>query len=115
MADQLLEEKVLQFSTDILTLTRQLENLSQPIIARQLLSSATSIGASVYEAKNSESRDDFIHKMKISSKEAGETKYWLKLSANIVKVEQVMFDQLESIHKMVNKSIITCRKNKGIK
>lgn len=31
------------------------------------------------EAKNAESKADFIHKMKIAAKEAGETQYWLML------------------------------------
>ncbi len=36
-------------------------------------------GANVWEAQNAESKADFIHKMKISAKEADEVKYWLKI------------------------------------
>ncbi len=31
------------------------------------------------EAQNAESKDDFIHKMKVAAKEADETQYWLML------------------------------------
>src|SRR3954469_13512995 len=49
------------------------------VLSNQLLKSATSIGANIMEAQNSESKADFIHKMKIAAKEAGETQYWLLL------------------------------------
>jgi four helix bundle protein len=48
-------------------------------LGRQLLRSATSIGANVEEADAAETRKDFIHKMGIARKEAQETRYWLKL------------------------------------
>ena len=48
-------------------------------ISRQLLKSATSIGANAMEAQNAESKIDFIHKMKIEAKEAEESQYWLWL------------------------------------
>ncbi len=56
-----------------------LEEKRKYIIARQLLKSGTSIGANVHRAQNSESRADFIHKIKIAAKEVEETKYWLTL------------------------------------
>jgi four helix bundle protein len=49
------------------------------VIARQLLKSGTSIGANIREAQRGESKADFIHKLKISHKEAEETEYWLLL------------------------------------
>jgi len=56
-----------------------LEKNKKIVIARQLLKSGTSIGANVHEAQNAESRSDFIHKIKIATKELEETKYWLIL------------------------------------
>ena len=44
-----------------------------------MLKSGTSIGANVHEAQNAESKADFIHKIKIATKELEETKYWLIL------------------------------------
>lgn len=43
------------------------------------LESATSIGANYREANRAESKDDFIHKIALVEKEAGETQYWMEL------------------------------------
>lgn len=49
------------------------------ILSKQLLRSATSIGANVEEALAAQSRPDFHLKMTIAFKEARETHYWLRL------------------------------------
>ena len=41
--------------------------------------SGTSIGANVNEAVRAQSTADFLSKMHIALKEAGETEYWIKL------------------------------------
>ena len=48
-------------------------------MSKQLLRSGTSIGANVEEAQAAQSRRDFISKMSIASKEARESKYWIRL------------------------------------
>ena len=48
-------------------------------ISKQIIRSATSIGANIEEAIAAQSKKDFISKMSIASKEARETKYWLRL------------------------------------
>ena len=60
----------------------QLEALRKFVISRQLLRSATSIGANSMEAQNAESTADFFHRLKIAAKEADETQYWLFLCKN---------------------------------
>ena len=52
-----------------------LEKRKKYVIAKQLLKSGTSIGANIHEAQNAESKADFIHKIKIATKELEETKY----------------------------------------
>jgi four helix bundle protein len=49
------------------------------ILARQLLRSATSIGANYREANRGVSRADFANKVGTVQKEASETQYWLEL------------------------------------
>jgi len=68
-----------EFAIDIIRFSELLEEQKKYVIARQLLKSGTSIGANVREAQNSESKADFIHKLKIAAKEADETEYWLLL------------------------------------
>lgn len=48
-------------------------------ISGQVTRSGTAIGALVREAEYAESKQDFIHKMRIALKEANETSYWLEL------------------------------------
>ena len=48
-------------------------------IGKQVVRSATSIGANVEEADAAESKRDFVHKMSIAHKEARETRYWLRI------------------------------------
>jgi len=54
-------------------------NVVTDVLGRQLLKSATSIGANYREAGQAESRSDFIHKIGIAAKEASETRYWIEL------------------------------------
>lgn len=48
-------------------------------IAKQLLRSATRIGANINEAVYGNSKADFIAKLQIALKETGESIYWLTL------------------------------------
>ncbi|MDP3073399.1 MAG: four helix bundle protein [Opitutaceae bacterium] len=68
------------------------------VIGRQLLRSATSLGANYREANRAESRDDFIHKTAIAQKEATETNYWLEIcrQSNIGEVIQVVSHATEA-------------------
>jgi four helix bundle protein len=61
------------FAVEIVKYCEVLEEKKKFVIAHQLLKSGTSIGANVKEAQNSESKQDFIHKLKIAAKEAEET------------------------------------------
>jgi four helix bundle protein len=51
------------------------------VLGKQLLCAACSVGANIEEAQSAESRADFIHKLGIAQKEAGESRYWLRLLA----------------------------------
>ena len=77
--ENIIVEKTINFSLSIIKYCEVLEQGRKYVIAKQLLRSATSIGANVFEAQNAESKADFIHKMKIAAKETSETLYWLIL------------------------------------
>lgn len=78
--DNIIVNKSFDFALEIINFCDTLEEMKKYVIARQLLKSGTSIGANIREAQNGESKADFIHKLKISAKEADETEYWLLLS-----------------------------------
>jgi four helix bundle protein len=72
-------EKSFDFSLQVIELYKIMISKNEYVLSRQLLKSSTSIGANVEEASAAQSRKDFISKMTIASKEARETRYWLKL------------------------------------
>ena len=102
-----------EFSLKIIHLSEVLNSNHQYIISKQILKSATSIGANSYEAQNAESDTDFIHKFKIAAKEADETHYWLLLCNHADNYPDTtnLLNELEIIKKVINR-IISTSKNK---
>ena len=71
-------EKSLAFGKRIAKCYRYLrDKKKETVMSKQLLRSGTSIGANVREGLYAQSRKDFISKLNIALKEAGETDYWL--------------------------------------
>lgn len=75
-----LEDRLLEFASRIIRVCETLpRSLAGKHIASQLLRSGTSPYANHAEAESAESRDDFIHKLKLCLKELRETLRWLRL------------------------------------
>jgi four helix bundle protein len=106
-------KKSFDFSLLIISYCDFLNGNRKYLIANQLLKSGTSIGANVFEAQHSESRLDFIHKMKIALKEANETLYWLSLCEKIegLTVQKETLNDLNEIMAILSKIVITSKKN----
>ena len=78
MANSIIGEKSLAFAKRIAKCYRFLyDKKKETVMSKQLLRSGTSIGANVREGQYAQSKKDFISKMNIALKEAGETDYWL--------------------------------------
>ena len=78
--NSILLDKSLLFAARIIKLHKYLtKEKHETVIAKQILRSATSIGANANEAVYGISKADFIAKLQISLKEAAETEYWLRL------------------------------------
>jgi four helix bundle protein len=77
------------------TLTRSTE---AQILGKQLLRSATSVGAQYREAQRAKSDADFISKVEVSLQEAEETLYWLELlqGAHIGSAPEIEYLQNET-------------------
>lgn len=100
------------FSLLVIEYCEKLETEKKYVLAKQLLKSGTSIGANSMEAQNAESKADFIHKLKISAKEADETQYWLMLcdySKNYPDCKTLL-GKLEEIQRVVNKILSTSKR-----
>jgi len=110
-------EMSFDFAVEIVNFCELLVEKKKYVIARQLLKSGTSIGANIKEAQNSESQQDFVHKLKIAAKEAEETEYWLSIILQIdtyPKPTESIISKLKSIMNLLNKIIITLKtKNKN--
>jgi four helix bundle protein len=64
------------------------------ILRKQIIRSATSVGANYRSACRARSQADFISKIKISLEEADETQYWLELFFELKLIEEKMFSEL---------------------
>jgi len=75
-----LEERTAKFGEDVIMLCKiiKITIYTEPII-KQILRSATSVGANYMEANGASSKKDFCHKIFICKKEAQETKHWLRM------------------------------------
>ena len=80
MKESVLKNKSKTFALRIIRIYNYLcEERREYVMSKQLLRSGTSIGANVAEAFFAQSDADFIAKLCISRKEAGETIYWIEL------------------------------------
>lgn len=64
------------------------------VLSKQIYRSGTSIGANIHEGIFAQSKPDFISKLSIALKEAGETSYWLKLLYHTDYLEERLFSSL---------------------
>ena len=102
------------FSFEIIALYKILLKHSEFVLSKQLLRSATSIGANVEEGNATQSKRDFIAKMSIASKKARETRYWLRL---LGKSEMVQYDyppypvSIEAMMKVLTKIVKTSQQS----
>jgi four helix bundle protein len=75
-----LDERTLQFAKDVRAFIKTLpRTAANDEDTRQLLRASGSVGANYIEANDSLSKKDFVMHIKISRKEAKESRYWLRL------------------------------------
>ncbi len=106
------------FAIEIIALCNELRDSNEYVMSKQILKSATSIGANYCEALGAESPQDFLHKLSISLKEANETYFWLDIlhSSGYLHTDRfdVLKSHLEEIYKMLNSTSITVKKRNNI-
>jgi len=94
MKENILLEKSLDFATRIIKLRDFLVKKKENIISKQIIRSATSIGANANEAIYGVTKADFINKLHIALKECAETEYWLRLLLNSEYVDEKLGESL---------------------
>lgn len=75
-----LDDRTLEFGKRIIRLCKKLtKNVITVEPIKQVMRSGCSVGANYREANDALSKKDFVHRLRISRKEAKETMYWLEL------------------------------------
>jgi four helix bundle protein len=84
-----------RFALSIFELLKDIKgSIETDVLRKQIIRSATSVGANYRAACRSRSRADFISKIKICLEEADETQYWLELFFELHLIEQKKFAEL---------------------
>ena len=111
-----IDERTFSFALEIIELYKFLVNNKEWVLSKQLLKSGTSIGANVEEAQAGQSKRDFIAKMSIASKEARETRYWIRLLIasgylNDYPDKKVLLAKIDDIVNIITKIVKTSQQN----
>lgn len=112
-----LKQRTYAFALDVV---RLLENLPRDYVAqtlgKQLLRSATSVGANVIEAQASSSRKDFGNFYRYALKSANESKFWFGLLRDSRKVSphevESLFDEVSQLAKILASCLLTLQARK---
>ena len=113
-SENIIQNKSFDFALSIISLYKKLQEEREYVISKQLLRSATSVGANIEEATAAQTKKDFAHKMSISSKEARETRYWLRLleKSQIVKGDYTAYlNDITEIIRILTSIVKTAQKN----
>lgn len=110
-----LEERTSLFAARIVNVCEAIpsERLKSGHLKDQLFRAGTSVAANYAEAEEPESREDFIHKMKLAMKELAETRCWLRIIGasgyiDAKRLEPLVDESLE-LTRMMSASIRTAR------
>ena len=111
-----LENRLIDFAVAIIKFVESLPASKSSVhLGGQLLSSGTSPSLNYGEAKSGESKNDFVHKMKICLKELRESYNCLRIMnrARIFQTEQEVLDLIQECNELISifvKSIVTATK-----
>jgi len=90
-----LKNRTKTFALSIIKLIDKVPNtVSGNVIAKQIVRSATSVGANYRAACRVKSNKDFLYKILIIEEEADETCYWLELLKESLMVNQELLNPL---------------------
>jgi four helix bundle protein len=114
MDERQFKQRTKAIALRVIKLTETLPNRRAPdVLARQLLRSATSIGANYRAACRSRSVADMISRLSVAEEEADETIYWIELlvDAEFIAPKRVqsLKDEVDEIVAMTVASIKTLR------
>jgi four helix bundle protein len=90
-----LKRRTRQFAVAVIRFAESLpRDRSTDIMVRQMIRSATSVGANYRAACKARSKADFISKIAIAEEEADETQYWLEILSGLELISDAEFRRL---------------------
>jgi len=115
-----LQDRFISYAARIIHVSEKLPNTKVgQHVALQMLRSGTSPAANYGEAQGAESKNDFIHKLKISLKELRETEVWLKIivQAELIQPPEKLSQLMQETDELISilfTSIETARKKTNL-
>ncbi len=113
-----LKKRVYLYALDIIKFIDGLSknDFTAQIIAKQLLRSATSIGANIIEAQAGSTKRDFTNFFNYALKSANESKFWLGLLRDSAKADrsktEILLQETTELANILGSSILTLRGKK---
>jgi four helix bundle protein len=112
-----LKHRAYRYSINVIEFIDTLsKDTSTEIIAKQLLRSATSVGANIVEAKGSSSKRDFTNFFSYALKSANERLYWLGLLRDAKRINNAQIEYLlsetEELANILGSSVLTLKGRK---
>jgi four helix bundle protein len=113
-----LKQRIYIYALNIIKLIDTLDkhDFSVEVMAKQLLRSATSIGANVIEAQAGRTRKDFTNFFTHALKSANESKFWLGLLRDSHKADQNktnnLLEETKELANILGSSILTLKGRK---
>ena len=107
-------DKSFQLALKTIDFAEKVRGEKQFELASQIFRSGTSIGANVRESQGSESKADFIHKLKIAFKESEELDYWFSLceqSERLITPPLEAKELLIEVRKLLSRIISSAKRN----
>lgn len=99
MTSEELKKRTKRFSKDVIILIGKLpRSMSADVLSKQVVRSATSVGANYRSACRARSKADFVSKITIVEEEADETQYWLEL------FEETEIHKSEDLKRLINEA-----------
>ena len=111
-AERDLVRRTRRFALEVLTFYSNLPSTTVcQVLGRQLLRSATSVGAHYREAQRAKSGADFVSKVEGALQELDETGYWLELFPESENADAIAVKRLQSENQELLKIFVTIAKS----
>lgn len=112
-----IQERSYSFAIRIICLTKKFsKNTESFIVANQIIRSATSISANLYEGSAAVSKKEFVQFVAIAKKSAVETYFWLRLLIDLSLGEKnesvALFRECDEIVKILSRIILNAKSKK---